>query len=79
MGVLVILIAASVLGALVLSAARQHARSHDGLHGCRHRDRGLAHNRGPDVRRTASEAIWRAATAVATPQRRKVIGYAGNS
>ena len=69
-GVLVILIAASVLGVLVLCQFDNILAVLTGFCGCRHLGRGLARDRGPDVRRTASKAVSRAATVAAAPQRR---------
>ena len=45
---------------------------------CRHPAGGSGHDRGPDGRRTASEAVRRAATAGANPRRGRVIVHAGH-
>ena len=75
-GVCVVIAAASVAAAIVLWQPDNYPALRWPF--CRrHLDSGPAHNCGPDGRRTASEAVWRAATAGANPQRWRVIVYVG--
>ena len=78
MGVCVIIAAATVLGLLLWWQPDNGLAFMTALLAARHCDRGHAHNRGPDGRLTASEAVRRAGTAASTPQHRRVIVYVGH-
>ena len=75
-GVCVVIAAASVAAAIVLWQPDNYPAFALALLAGATLILALAHNRGPDGRRTASEAVWRAATARANPQRWRVIVYA---
>ena len=76
-GVCVIIAAATVLGLLMWRQPDNGLAFMTALLAV-HGDRGHAHNRGPDGRLTASEAVRRAGTAASTPQYRRVIVYVGH-